>query len=375
MMKNRESSCLFEETVRFCDAISPPIFYTSTFNGGREYSYTRCSNPTRHELCRELALLEHSRYAFAFSSGLAAINALFSLLKQGDRVIVSDDLYGGTYRLITEIYTHYGIEFVFVDMSDLDLVKNEISRGARLLFAETPTNPMMKVADIRAISALCREKDTLFAVDNTFLTPYFQNPILLGADISVHSATKYLSGHHDCIAGAIMTDNDDIARRLELISMTLGNALDPFSSWILLRGLRTLPLRMEKHEENARFIAGFLKTLPEVERVYYPALPECGGHTVCKTQARGFGGVVTFTLRDDKKVKRLLKGGRIIRFAESLGGFCSLITYPITQTHSSVPRELREKIGITDKLLRLSLGLEDKEDIKNDILYMLGDCR
>ncbi len=374
MMKNRESNCFSEETVRFCDAISPPIFYTSTFNGGREYSYTRCSNPTRRELENALAESEHARYGFAFSSGLAAINSVFSLLKKGDRVIVSDDLYGGTYRLITEIYINYGIEFVFADMSDIDVVKAELSKGARMLFAETPTNPMMKIADIRAISALCREKNTLFAVDNTFLTPYFQNPILLGADISVHSATKYLSGHHDCIAGAVVTDNEEIAKRLSLISMTLGNALDPFSSWILLRGMRTLPLRMEKHGENALFIAEFLKTLPEIEQVYYPALPEHKGHTVCKSQAKGFGGVVTFSLRDEGKLAGFLKGGNIIRFGESLGGFCSLVTYPLTQTHASIPKDLREKIGITDKLLRLSVGLEDKEDIKNDILYILGDC-
>lgn len=352
-------------------SVTPPIFQTSTFGGGGEYSYTRLSNPTRSALEREIAKLEGGKFGFAFSSGLAAINSVFSLLKSGDRAVVSDDLYGGTYRLITKIYENYGIEFRFADMSNLQSVADAVSDGARMVFAESPTNPMMKIAPLKEIAALCKEKGTLFVVDNTFLSPYFQNPLSLGADVVIHSATKFLSGHHDTVAGAAVTDNEDIAARLSLISMTLGNALSPFESWLVLRGIRTLPLRMKKHQENAFKLAEYLQTLPQVERVYYPGLPQHKGHELCKSQSRGFGGVVSFAVKDVEAVQRLIKGGKIIKFAESLGGFRSLITYPLTQTHASIPQEMREKIGITDKLLRLSVGLEDFADIKSDLDFML----
>lgn len=360
-----EGDCLYE------GAITPPIFQSSTFEGGKEFSYSRCSNPTRCALERAVARLEGGEFGFAFSSGLATINSVFSLLKSGDKVIVSDDLYGGTYRLITKIYQNYGIDFVFVDMTDVGIVKKEISGGASMVFAESPTNPMMKVVPLKEIGTLCKEHDALFVVDNTFLSSYFQNPLRLGADIVIHSATKYLSGHHDTLSGIAITDREDIAERLNTIAMTLGNGLSPFDCWLVLRGLRTLPMRMEKHEENAKRIAEFLKTLPEVERVFYPGLPEHSGYTICKQQARGFGGVVSFTLKEKKHINNFLKGGDIIKFAESLGGFRSLVTYPLTQTHSSIPEEMREKIGITDRLLRLSLGLENDKDIKEDIIKIL----
>lgn len=359
-----EGDCQYE------GAITPPIFQTSTFSG-REYSYTRCSNPTREAFEHSLAALEGGKYAFAFSSGLAAVNAVFSLLKQGDRVIVSDDLYGGTYRMITQIYENYGITFEFVDMTNAENVAFALKKGANMVFAETPTNPMMKIAPIKEISALCRECGAVFVVDNTFLTPYFQNPLALGADIVLHSATKFISGHHDCVAGAVVTSNEKIAERLKLVSMTLGNALASFDAWLALRGLRTLPMRMEKHQQNAIEAAEFLKRLPEVEQVFYPGLPEHCGHSLCARQARGFGGVVSFTVKSNKAVTSLREGGKIIKFAESLGGFRSLITYPLTQTHASIPSVLREKIGITDKLFRLSLGLENIKDLKDDLLYML----
>jgi len=353
------------------DAISPPIFQTSTFGGGHEFSYSRLSNPTRAMLERELASLESARFAYAFSSGLAAINTVFSLLKCGDRVLLSDDLYGGTYRLAMNIFSKYGINFEFVDMSVAENVKNHIDGTTRMVFAESPTNPMMKVAPLEEIAKICKESHVLFAVDNTFLTPYYQNPIMLGADIVIHSATKFLSGHHDTIAGAVITNDESLANDFRLISMTLGNALSPFDSWLTLRGLRTLPMRMEKHQENALYVAKFLKTHTKVTSVIYPGLLEHSGHVLMKKQSRGFGGVVSFTVDDAETAKRLINGGKIIKFAESLGGFRSLITYPITQTHASIPEETRQKIGITDKLLRLSVGLENKHDIVEDLAEML----
>lgn len=355
------------------DAVSPPIFQTSTFGGGREYSYTRLSNPTRACLERELALLEHGRHAFAFSSGLSAVNSVFSLLKSGDRVLISDDLYGGTYRMATRLFSRYGIGFEFIDTSDAQNVENSLKTGAKMLFTESPTNPMMKVAPLEALARLCKRHSTLFVVDNTFLTPCFQNPLDLGADVVLHSATKYLSGHHDTVAGALVTDNDAVAEELRVISMTLGNALSPFDSWLVLRGLRTLPMRMEKHQKNAFAAAEYLKTHDAVESVVYPGLPEHKGYAVSISQSRGFGGVVSFTVRDVKTAKRLINGGKIIKFAESLGGFRSLITYPITQTHSSIPREICESIGITDRLLRLSVGLESECDIVKDLKAMLDE--
>lgn len=357
---------------KYEDSVSPPIFQTSTFGGNQEYSYTRLSNPTRTMLEQELALLESGKRAFAFSSGLAAVNAVFSLLKSGDRVLISNDLYGGTYRMAQNIFANYRIDFDFVDMSDAHNVENSFDKRVKMVFAESPTNPMMKVAPIPELATLCKRKGALFVVDNTFLTPYFQNPLLLGADIVLHSATKYLSGHHDTVAGALVTSNDEIAEKIQMISMTLGNALSPFDSFLVLRGIRTLPMRMEKHQSNAFAVAEYLLTRPEVERVIYPGLESHSGYKQSLRQSSGFGGVVSFAVKDKKYVDRLINGGEIIKFAESLGGFKSLITYPLTQTHASIPSEMREKIGITDKLLRLSVGLENEQDIINDIARMLG---
>ncbi len=355
------------------DPISPPIFQTSTFGGGEEYSYSRISNPTRDALQNCLAELENGRFAFAFSSGLAAINAVLSLLKQGDRVLLSDDLYGGTYRIAANVFSKYGIAFEFCDTQNISETEKRLD-GARLLLAESPTNPMMKVADLKELASLCRGKGVIFAVDNTFLTPIFQNPLLLGADIVIHSATKYLSGHHDTVAGAVVTNDEAIALQLTAISGTLGNALSPFDSWLVLRGIRTLSLRMERHQENAFAAAHFLRSHPKVGRVIYPGLAEHAGHRVCRLQSSGFGGVVTFDVNDLSLVKRLKKGGNIIKFAESLGGFRTLITHPLTQTHASVPKEMRERIGITERLFRLSLGLENGRDIVADLKEMLDGC-
>ncbi len=359
-----EGDSIYEE------AISPPIFQTSTFGGGNDYSYSRLKNPTRDALERAVAKLESGEHAFAFSSGLAAVNAVFSLLSCGDRVIISDDLYGGTYRLAVNLFSKYGIEFDFVDMTSTEKLLPHITKSTRMIFAESPTNPMMKVIPIAEIAELCKAHSLLLALDNTFLSPCFQNPLTLGADIVIHSATKYLSGHHDTVSGIIVTDSDELAKRFMMISMTLGNPLSPFDSWLVLRGLRTLSMRMEKHQKNAFAAAEYLKTRNEVCSVIYPGLPEHSGHETMKRQASGFGGVVSFTVESRETAQKLINGGKIIRFAESLGGFRSLITYPLTQTHASIPAEMRSRIGITDTLLRLSLGLENENDLINDLDIM-----
>lgn len=360
-----------EETCPYEGAISFPIFQTSTFEGGNGFSYSRCGNPTRSALEAQLAKLENAKHAFAFSSGLGAVNAVFSLLKQGDRVLVSDDLYGGTHRLISEIFSNFGIDFVFCDMCCVPLLEQELKKGAAMVLTETPTNPTMKISDIPAISALCKKSGALLAVDNTFLTPYFQNPLSLGADIVIHSATKYLSGHHDTLSGFCAVNDDLLAKKLSLIAMTLGNSLAPFDCWLVMRGIKTLSLRMERHQKNAFAAARFLETLDKVERVVFPGLTSHPDHLLCKRQSRGFGGVVAFWTRDSKTAQKLMRGGSLIRFAESLGGTCSLITHPLTQTHASVPAEKRDLLGINGRLFRLSVGLEAESDIISDLCDMI----
>ena len=354
-------------------AVSFPIFQTSTYEWGAEsrYSYSRCSYPTRGVLEETIALMEEGTDGFAFSSGLAAINAVFSLLEAGNRVLVSDDLYGGTYRLIEEVFSGFGISFSFVNTADLTEVEAAMTNRTKLLFVETPTNPMMKVAAIEPLAALAHENGCLLAVDNTFLTPFFQRPLSLGADIVIHSATKFLSGHHDTISGLVVVKDAALAERLSLLSRTLGGVLSPFDSWLTLRGIQTLPLRMRRHQENAFAAASFLKEHPDVAHVNFPGLPEHPQYETMKKQATGFGGVLSFTLKEGVRVERVLRGGNLIRFAESLGGTTSLITYPLTQTHASIPEKLRERIGITPYLLRLSVGLEDSKDILADLAMML----
>ena len=353
-------------------AVSVPIFQTSTYSGSERYSYSRCDNPTRRELEQTVALLEGGERGFAFSSGLAAISAVFSLLRQGDRVLVSDDLYGGTYRLIEQIWSGFGITFAFADLRDPNLVERELQTPTRMIFAETPTNPMMKVLPIRALAELAKAHSALFAVDNTFLTPYYQRPLALGADLVIHSGTKFLSGHHDTSCGLVVIKDGrpELADRLALIQRTLGNALSPFDSWLALRGMQTLPLRMEKHSQNALAAAKYLEAHPRVERVNYPGLSSHPQYDLMREQTTGTGGVLSFSLKDDR-VESVLHGGKLIRFAESLGGTTSLITYPQTQTHASIPVELRERIGITPRLLRLSVGLEHTDDLLEDLERML----
>ena len=316
--------------------------------------------------------MEGGRAGFAFSTGLAAVLAVFSLLKSGDHVVISDDVYGGTYRQISELWENLGIAFDAVDIGDTDAVCACIRPNTRLIYAETPTNPMMKVADIAALADIAHKNHALLAVDNTFLTPVFARPLEHGADIVLHSGTKYLSGHHDTMAGLVVANDEKVIDRLSLIERTEGTGLSPFDCFLVLRGLKTLELRMKRHEENAGKVAAWLQNNPNVEKVYYVGLPEHPSYDVTCRQCDGFGGMLSFRLSDARLAEKVLCGGKLIMFAESLGGADTLITYPLTQTHASVPKALRDRLGIDEHLIRLSVGIEPAEDILADLERTLG---
>lgn len=341
-------------------AVSFPIFQTATFRHrsfdvSTGYNYTRLKNPTREELERTMAILEEGSEGFAFSSGQAANMALFGLLKPGEHVILSDDIYGGTYRICEDIFKNIGCEFTYLDMANLEELEATIRPSTRLLFVETPTNPMMKIADIEKISEIAKKHDLLLAVDNTFLTPYFQKPLTQGADIVVHSGTKYLCGHNDVIAGVIVVKDPGLKAHFDLQIKSRGNGLAPFDSWLVLRGLKTLSLRMEKHNENARIVSKWLSTHPRVKKLY----------------DAGTGGMLSFELDSLDTVKRILTEVKMILFAESLGGTETLITYPLTQTHESIPPDIREKLGINERFVRISIGIEHVDDIIADLAQAL----
>lgn len=361
----------------YTGAVSIPIYQSATFrhpgvNQTTGYDYTRQQNPTREEVENTVAILENGQYGFAFTSGMSAISAILSLFRPGEHIIVSDDLYGGTYRLFETIYKCYGIEFSYVDTSQLNDVEQSIKSNTAAIFIETPSNPMMKVTDIRAITSLAKLNNLKVIVDNTFLTPYFQRPLELGADIVIHSGTKYLCGHNDTLAGFVVVNDSDIAERIRFIQKSVGSVLSPFDSWLILRGIKTLGIRMEKHEKNALEIAKWLKNHNKIEQVRYIGLSEHEGYNISKEQAYGFGGMISFVVKDKTLVNQVLERVKVILFAESLGGVESLITYPIIQTHSDIPEEMRQKIGINDRLLRLSVGIEDVEDIIADLEQALG---
>ena len=358
-------------------AVSYPIYQTSTYrnpglNSGIKFSYSRCDNPTRFELENTIALLEGGVAGFAFSSGLAAVTATFSLLKSGDHVVISDDVYGGTYRQVEELWKNFGVQFTVVDVGDTKAVKAAVCANTKMIYLESPTNPMMKVADIAAIAEISKACGALLVVDNTFLTPYFQKPIALGADIVIHSGTKFLAGHNDTTAGFVVVNSEELEARIGLILRTEGNGLAPFDSWLVLRGIQTLALRMKRHEENAIKVCEFLKSHPNVEKVHFVGDRDNPSYDVTMRQTTGFGGMISFVIKDVNKVEQVLCGGNMIMFAESLGGTSTLITYPQTQTHASIPAEIRNKIGITDRLIRLSVGIEDAEDIIADLALMLS---
>ncbi len=353
-------------------AVSFPIYQSATFrhpalHQTTGYDYSRLQNPTREELENTIANIENGKFGFAFSSGMAAVSTILSLFTPGDHIVVSDDLYGGTYRLFEEIYKKYGLEFSYVNTSKIQDIENSVKDNTKAFFIETPTNPMMKVADLRAISEFSKDRKILLIVDNTFLTPYFQRPLELGADIVVHSGTKYLGGHNDTLAGLIVVNDEELSEKLKLIQKSEGAVLAPFDSWLILRGIKTLGVRLEKQQQNAMKIAKWLCTHKNVTKVNYVGLPEHEGYEISKSQASGFGAMISFNAKDVETVERVLAKVQLVMFAESLGGVESLITYPTVQTHAAIPEEMRQRIGVTDTLLRLSVGIEEAEDIIADL--------
>lgn len=361
-------------------AVMPPVYQTSTFaqkspgvHGG--YEYSRAANPTRTALENALASIENGARGLAFSSGLAATDCVLRLLKPGDEVIAMDDLYGGTYRMFTRVYKDMGIKFHFVDMNDLDKFQSLINSNTKLVWVETPTNPLMKLADISAIAKITKANNILFAVDNTFATPYLQRPIDMGADIVMHSATKYLSGHSDVISGALIMKDAELGEKMHFLQFATGATLGPQDSYLVLRGIKTLHLRMERHCENGQKVAEFLEQHPKVKAVYYPGLESHPFHDIAKRQMTGgFGGMVSFTFKSGAKADaiKFLESVKVFTLAESLGGVESLANHPALMTHASIPEDKRKEIGITDDLVRLSVGIEDIEDLIADIEQAFG---
>jgi cystathionine gamma-lyase len=357
-----------------------PIHLSSTFvrrdvsKPTRGYEYSRTANPTRDALERRLAVLENAKHALAFSSGLAAeATLLISLLKKGDHVVAFDDLYGGTRRLFVHDFSKFGVDSTFVDARDPKKVERALRKNTRLVWVESPTNPLMKLCDIRQISKAARNHGAITIVDNTFMSPYFQNPLDLGADLVVHSTTKYLSGHSDVIGGAIMLSDPAIYQNLKFDQNAVGAVPSPFDCFLIIRGIKTLALRMEKHSSNAQRLAEHLESQPKVSTVYYPGLRSHPQHALARRQMSGFGGMISFRLRGDLRgVRRFLSRLRVIAVAESLGGVESLVDHPATMTHASVPRAERERAGITDDLVRVSVGIEDAEDLIEDVDQALG---
>lgn len=359
-------------------AVSFPIYQSATFRHpalgeSTGYDYSRLQNPTREELEATIAKLEGGVRGFAYASGMAGIANLLELFSPGDHLLVSDDQYGGTYRLFEEIGRKNCVSFDYVDTSDAAAVEAGIRENTRGLFVETPTNPMMKIADLRVLCSLAHRHDILVIVDNTFLTPYFQRPLTLGADIVTHSGTKYLGGHNDTLAGLVAVRDEAIGERLALYQKTIGAQLAPFDSWLILRGIKTLHVRLDRQQENAFRIAEWLRAHPKVAKVFYIGLPEHPGHDIAKAQSSGFGAMISFHVADPRLVAQVLGRVKLILFAESLGGVETLITYPMVQTHAAIPEETRNRIGVTDTLLRLSVGIEDVEDLIADLAQALGE--
>jgi cystathionine beta-lyase/cystathionine gamma-synthase len=351
-----------------------PIYQTSTYTQevpgvNKGYEYSRTANPTRSALEECVAALEGANYGLAFASGLAATTATMSLLSPGDHVVAGDDLYGGTYRLFEKVLPRQnGLDFTYADTTDPASVEKALRPQTRLLWIETPTNPMLTLSDIRALSQMARERGATVVVDNTFASPYFQNPLSLGADIVVHSTTKYMGGHSDVIGGAVATSNPDFYEKTKFYQNAAGAVPGPFDSWIVLRGLKTLAVRMRQHAQNALAVAEFLEGHPEVDTVYYPGLPSHPQHELARQQMSGFSGMVSFTLEGGAQAAySTMRRTKLFHFAESLGGVESLITHPATMTHAAIPREQREARGVTDGLMRLSVGIEDKEDLISDL--------
>lgn len=355
-------------------AIMTPIFQTSTYvqeklGEHKGFEYSRTGNPTRQALEQNIAAIENGKYGLCFGSGMAATDAVIKLLNPGDEVVSTSDLYGGTYRLYTKIFARYGIKFHFIGMESPEKVAEYINENTKLIWVETPTNPMLNIIDIEGIAKLAKKHDCLLAVDNTFATPYLQNPLDLGADIVMHSVTKYLGGHSDVVMGALICNDDNLAEQLYFIQNSSGAVCGPMDSFLVLRGIKTLHLRMQRHSENGKVMAQFLQNHSRVKNVYWPGIVTHPNHELAKRQMRDFGGMMSFTLNDDnlEAAKSVVEKVKIFSLAESLGGVESLIGHPASMTHASIPKEEREKTGVVDSLIRLSIGVEDAEDLIADL--------
>ena len=360
-------------------AIMTPIYQTSTYvqeSPGKHkgYAYARGKNPTRVALEKCLASLENAKHGICFSSGQGAEDAIIKLLRPGDEVIATDDIYGGSYRMFTKIYEHFGIKFRFVDMTNATSIENFITEKTKMIWVETPTNPLMRILDIVAICKIAKEKNILVVVDNTFASPFLQNPLDLGADIVVHSVTKYISGHSDVVMGAICLNNDKINEELAFIANSCGAVPGPMDSFLVLRGVKTLHIRMERHCSNGKAVAEFLRQHPKVDKIYWPGFPDHPNHQIAVKQMNDFGGMISFTLKGNSKEDafRMASATKVFALAESLGGVESLIGHPASMTHASIPEELREKSGVVNSLLRLSVGIEDEADLIEDLRQAIG---
>jgi cystathionine beta-lyase/cystathionine gamma-synthase len=360
-------------------AIMTPIYQTSTFvqeapAKHKGYEYARSQNPTRTVLEAAFAAIENGKYGLAFSSGVAATDAVIKLLQPGDEVIAGADMYGGTYRMFTKIFSKFNIKFHYVNMQDGDAIRPYINDNTKLIWTETPTNPLMNISDIASIAAAARQHKVLLCVDNTFATPYLQNPLDLGADIVMHSVTKYLGGHSDVIQGCLVMNDDQLREQLYFIQKSTGAVPGPMDCFLVLRGIKTLHVRMQRHCENGEKVAHFLRNHPKIEKVYWCGFEDHPGYAIAKKQMRGYGGMMSFTLKNDSvdEAKRVLSSTKLFALAESLGGVESLINHPATMTHASIPREERIKNGLTDSLIRLSVGIEDAEDLIDDLNRAIG---
>ncbi|WP_342046319.1 bifunctional cystathionine gamma-lyase/homocysteine desulfhydrase [Bacillus sp. OTU530] len=357
-------------------AVTVPIYQTSTYRqegvgSHKGYEYSRTGNPTRAALEELMAVLEEGHAGFAFSSGMAAITAVMMLFSNGDHIILTDDVYGGTYRIMSKVLNRFGLEHTFVDTTKLEDIRAAIRPNTKAIYIETPTNPLLKVTDIAEAAKLAQEHDLLTIVDNTFLTSYFQSPISLGADIVLHSATKYLGGHSDVVAGVVVVNTEELAQSIHFIQNATGGVLGAQDSWLLMRGLKTLGIRMEEHERNARAIVEFLQSHPKVKNIYYPGLPTHPNYETAKRQATGFGAIVSFDVDSENTLEQLMRKLKYFTLAESLGAVESLISVPAKMTHASIPAQRREELGITDTLIRISIGIEDHEDLIEDLTQAL----
>lgn len=360
-------------------SVMPPIYQTTTYaqstpGNHKGYEYSRTHNPTRYALEQSFASLEDGNYGLAFGSGLAAIDAVLKLLKQGDEVISINDLYGGTYRLFTKIYENFGIKFHFVGMRNVNKIENYITESTKLIWVETPTNPMMNIIDIKAVSDISKKHNLLLAVDNTFATPYLQQPLNLGADIVMHSATKYLGGHSDVVMGGLVVRDKSLADQLYFIQNASGAICGPQDAFLVLRGIKTLHVRMQRHCENGRAVAEFLQSHSKIKNVYWPGFESHPNHEIAKSQMKDFGGMVSFTTKESnlEEAIKIVENLKIFTLAESLGGVESLAGHPASMTHASIPKDKREKTGVVDSLIRLSVGIEDKADLIADLKQAIG---